>query len=70
MVTTASDEPDYGLDIARAAVADGLAHGITELEVVKVVQAETTAKMGDQHLSHGALIAHQLHQLIDSVLLK
>ena len=36
---------DYGLEIARAAVAEGLRGGITELEVVKVVQAQTIARM-------------------------
>lgn len=36
---------DYGLEIARAAVAEGLREGITELEVVKVVQAQTIARM-------------------------
>ena len=36
---------DYGLEIARQAVADGLRRGITELDVVQLVQAETTARM-------------------------
>jgi Xaa-Pro aminopeptidase len=36
---------DYGLEVARAAVAAGLRDGITELDVVKVVQAETVARM-------------------------
>ena len=36
---------DFGLEIARQAVADGLRRGITELDVVQVVQAETTARM-------------------------
>ena len=36
---------DYGLEVARAAVAEGLREGITELEVVKVVQAQTIARM-------------------------
>jgi Xaa-Pro aminopeptidase len=36
---------DYGLEIARAAVAEDLGTGITELDVVKIVQAETIARM-------------------------
>jgi Xaa-Pro dipeptidase len=36
---------DFGLEIARQAVADGLRGGITELDVVQVVQSETTARM-------------------------
>ena len=36
---------DFGLGVARQAVADGLRSGITELDVVQVVQAETTARM-------------------------
>jgi Xaa-Pro aminopeptidase len=36
---------DYGLQVARDAVAEGLSRGITELEVVKVVQAQTIARM-------------------------
>jgi Xaa-Pro aminopeptidase len=38
---------DYGLAVARAAVAEGLrsSSGISELDVVKVVQAETVARM-------------------------
>lgn len=41
----AAEYADYGLAIARQAVADGLAEGITELDAVKIVQAETVAKM-------------------------
>ena len=36
---------DFGLEIARAAVADGIRSGITELDVVQIVQRETTGKM-------------------------
>ncbi len=36
---------DFGLSVARQAVTDGLHGGITELDVVQVVQAETTARM-------------------------
>lgn len=36
---------DFGLALARAIVAEGLRDGITELDVVKVVQAQTTARM-------------------------
>lgn len=36
---------DHGLTIAREAVADGLTKGITELDVVQIVQSETVAKM-------------------------
>jgi Xaa-Pro aminopeptidase len=36
---------DYGLAVARSVVAEGLQSGISELDVVKTVQAETTAKM-------------------------
>jgi len=36
---------DFGLTVARQAVADRLHSGITELDVVQVVQAETTARM-------------------------
>jgi Xaa-Pro aminopeptidase len=38
---------DYGLAVARAAVAEGLRSpsGISELDVVKIVQAETIARM-------------------------
>ena len=36
---------DFGLTVARQAVADGVHDGITELDVVQVVQAETTARM-------------------------
>ncbi len=36
---------DYGLAVARRAVADGLHSGVTELDVVQIVQAETTARM-------------------------
>src|SRR5690606_9814083 len=36
---------DHGLAVARQAIADGLASGITELDVVREVKAQTTAKM-------------------------
>jgi Xaa-Pro aminopeptidase len=36
---------DYGLSIAREVVAQGLRSGISELDVVKIVQAQTTARM-------------------------
>lgn len=36
---------DFGLEVARQAVADGLSNGITELDVVQAVQAQTTARM-------------------------
>jgi Xaa-Pro aminopeptidase len=36
---------DYGLEVARRAVAAGLRDGITEIDVVRAVQAETTEKM-------------------------
>ncbi len=39
---------DFGLALARASVAEGLRDGITELDVVKVVQAQTTARMQAQ----------------------
>ncbi|MNP65696.1 hypothetical protein D3C76_1613110 [compost metagenome] len=32
--------------------------------------AEAAAQMRDQHLAHGGFVAHQLHQLIDAVLLQ
>jgi Xaa-Pro dipeptidase len=41
----AAEYADFGLSVARRAVADGLRGGITELDIVKTVQAETTAKM-------------------------
>ena len=36
---------DFGLEIARHAVADGLRGGISELDVVQIVQSETTGRM-------------------------
>ena len=36
---------DYGQEIARQAVGNGIDSGITELDVVQIVQQETTAKM-------------------------
>jgi Xaa-Pro dipeptidase len=41
----AASYADYGLGVARRVVADGLREGITEIEVVRAVQAETTEKM-------------------------
>lgn len=45
LIEVAAGYADYGLTVARAAVADGLRAGITELDVVRTVQAETTARM-------------------------
>ena len=45
LIELASGYADYGQVVARQAVADGLATGITELDVVQIVQQETTAKM-------------------------
>lgn len=36
---------DHALSVARRAMADGVKRGITEIEVVRIVQSETTAKM-------------------------
>ncbi len=44
----AASYADYGLDVARQAVDDGLAEGITELDVVQRVQTQTTAKMRNE----------------------
>ncbi len=41
----AADYADYGQVVARRAIAEGLAHGVTELDVVRTVQSETVAKM-------------------------
>ncbi len=41
----AAEYADFGLEVARRAVGDGLRSGITELDVVQIVQSETTAKM-------------------------
>jgi Xaa-Pro dipeptidase len=41
----AAEYADFGLSVARQAVANGVRSGITELDVVQIVQAETTAKM-------------------------
>ncbi|MCB9139070.1 MAG: aminopeptidase P family protein [Caldilineaceae bacterium] len=45
LIRLASEYADYGQTIARQAVADELSNGITELDVVEIVQRETTAKM-------------------------
>jgi Xaa-Pro aminopeptidase len=45
LIETAALYADFGLDVARQVVAAGLNDGITELEVVRAVQAETTEKM-------------------------
>lgn len=45
LTRTAAAYADFGLAVARQAVADGLRAGITELDVVQIVQAETTARM-------------------------
>lgn len=45
LVEMAAHYADYGLAVARAAVADQIHSGITELDVVRTVQAETTARM-------------------------
>jgi Xaa-Pro dipeptidase len=41
----AASYADYGLSVARTAIAEGLRAGISELDVVKIVQTETTARM-------------------------
>lgn len=41
----AASYADYGLEVARRVVAEGLRAGVTEIDVVRAVQAETTAKM-------------------------
>lgn len=45
LIELAAGYADYGLHVARAAVAERIHSGITELDVVRTVQAETTAKM-------------------------
>jgi Xaa-Pro dipeptidase len=45
LIRTAAEYADYGQIVARRAIADGLRSGITELDVVRAVQSETTAKM-------------------------
>ncbi|MCB0153046.1 MAG: aminopeptidase P family N-terminal domain-containing protein, partial [Caldilineaceae bacterium] len=45
LTRTAAAYADFGLAVARQAVADGLRSGITELDVVQIVQSETTARM-------------------------
>ena len=45
LVEAAAHYADFGLEVAREVVAAGLNGGITELEVVRAVQAETTEKM-------------------------
>ena len=45
LIELAAGYADYGLAVARAAVAERIHSGITELDVVRTVQAETTAKM-------------------------
>jgi Xaa-Pro dipeptidase len=45
LIRTAAEYADYGQIVARAAIADGLHSGVTELDVVRAVQSETTAKM-------------------------
>jgi Xaa-Pro dipeptidase len=45
LMRTAADYADYGQIVARTAIADGLRSGITELDVVRTVQSETTVRM-------------------------
>lgn len=45
LIELAARYADYGQEVARAAVAEGIRRGITELDVVQIVQRETTAKM-------------------------
>lgn len=45
LIEQAARYADYGLEVAREGVAEGLQRGITELDVVQLVQSETTAKM-------------------------
>jgi Xaa-Pro aminopeptidase len=45
LIEQAAHFADFGLQIARSAVADKIHKGITELDVVQIVQRETTAKM-------------------------
>ena len=45
LTTLAARYADFGLSVARNVMTAELATGITELDVVKAVQAETTAKM-------------------------
>jgi Xaa-Pro dipeptidase len=45
LIRTAAEYADYGQIVARRAIADGLHSGVTELDVVRAVQSETTAKM-------------------------
>lgn len=45
LIEVAASYADFGLAVARAAVTERLHAGITELDVVRAVQAETTAKM-------------------------
>lgn len=45
LMRVAAAYADFGLRVARRAVTDGLRSGVTELDVVQIVQAETTARM-------------------------
>lgn len=45
LIDLAAGYADFGLSVARAAVTERLHTGITELDVVRTVQSETTAKM-------------------------
>ncbi len=45
LMRAAATYADFGLKVARQAVTDGLRRGITELDVVQIVQTETTARM-------------------------
>jgi Xaa-Pro aminopeptidase len=45
LTEAAAGYADYALDVARASIADGMRDGITEIEVVRAVQAATTARM-------------------------
>jgi Xaa-Pro aminopeptidase len=61
LIRLAAGYADFGLGVARQAMVGGLAAGITELDVVHAVQAETTAKMRREmddlvNSFHGAVV--------------
>ena len=45
LVELAASYADYGQAVARRAMTEGIRNGITEIEVVRIVQMETVAKM-------------------------
>lgn len=45
LTRAAAEFADYGLSVARRTIAEGLSAGVTELDVVRAVQSETTARM-------------------------